>query len=93
MPVTRKENARSCICALEISILSLSMIFLFDFGTVPDSDECGIFLFSILILTTNIEVQNTVEILAVIQILTSCACKMYSALSSPVRGDQFGLAY
>jgi hypothetical protein len=80
------------LCIRDIDFVSFNDFPIW-FWNCSDSDECGIFLFSILILTTNIEVQNTVEILAVIQILTSCACKMYSALSSPVRGDQFGLAY
>jgi hypothetical protein len=33
--VPSQESERSCICVLRVSILSLSMILIFDFGIVP----------------------------------------------------------
>ena len=35
VPVSSQENERPCICVLEISILLLSTILIFDFGIVP----------------------------------------------------------
>jgi hypothetical protein len=35
VPVPTQESGQSCICVLGVSILPLSTIFLWDFGTIP----------------------------------------------------------
>ena len=35
VPVPSKESERTCICVLGVSVLLLSTILIFDYGTVP----------------------------------------------------------
>ena len=43
--VPSQESELSCVCVLGVSILPLSTIFLFDFGTVPTMWFCFVFNF------------------------------------------------
>jgi hypothetical protein len=42
-PVLSQESERSCMCVLGVSILSLSTIYLIDFGTAPSFRQRAVF--------------------------------------------------
>ena len=50
VPVPSQENEWYCICVLGVSILPLSMIFIFDLELFRQ--QCGIFLYFIFIIFT-----------------------------------------